>query len=229
VNAERSRTNLAASVRARLLQLARDQRIEFQLVVGEEIRSADEYQGVRVRLVARLAAARIPVQVDVGFGDVVVPAPSLATYPTLLDHTPPRILVYPREAVVAEKLEAILSLGVTNSRMKDFYDLHQLAEGFAFEGPPLALAVAATFERRRTPIPDGEPLVLTSAFLAAPERQRQWRGFLRRSRLEGPPDLDRLGKQLQAFLRPVLGASGGGDPFDRHWPPGGPWGPHGSG
>ena len=89
-------------------------------LAGEEIRAADEYAGARVRLEARLGGARIPVQVDVGFGDAVEPAPTRQTYPTLLGHSPPRILAYPREAVVAEKVEAMLSLGVTNSRMKDF-------------------------------------------------------------------------------------------------------------
>lgn len=89
-------------------------------VKGEEIKAVDEYAGVRVRLAARLAEARIPVQVDVGFGDAVVPGPTWQVYPTLLDHQPPQILVYPREVVVAEKLDAMLTLGVTNSRMKDF-------------------------------------------------------------------------------------------------------------
>ena len=101
-------------------------------VKGEEIKAVDEYAGVRVLLEARLAEARIPVQVNVGFGDAVVPGPTWQAYPTLLDHQPPRILVYPREVVVAEKLEAMLTLGVTNSRMKDFYDVHVLASEFSF-------------------------------------------------------------------------------------------------
>ncbi len=112
-------------------------------LAGEEIRAAEEYVGARVRLEARLAGARISVQVDVGFGD----------------------------AVVAEKLEAMVTLGVTNSRMKDFYDVHLLASSFAFEGSLLARAIRATFERPGTPIPETQPLVLTREFLAAPERQ----------------------------------------------------------
>jgi hypothetical protein len=104
-------------------------------VRGEEIQAAGEYTGVRILFEARLAEARIPVQVNVGFGDAVVPGPAWESYPTLLDHPPPRILAYPREAVVAEKLEAMIALGVTNSRMKDFYDMHILASRFAFEGP----------------------------------------------------------------------------------------------
>jgi predicted nucleotidyltransferase component of viral defense system len=192
-------------------------------VKGEEIKAVDEYAGVRVRLVARLAEARIPVQVDVGFGDAVVPGPTWQVYPTLLDHQPPRILVYPREVVVAEKMEAMLTLGVTNSRMKDFYDVHVLASRFAFEGSGLAAAVHATFERRGTPIPATVPLVLSREFLAAPDRQIQWRAFLRRGRLEVPLDTAGLAGSLQAFLVPVLAALAKEDTFDRTWPAGGPW------
>ena len=194
-------------------------------IAGEEIRAADEYEGVRVRLVARLAEARIPVQVDVGFGDAVVPAPRLESYPTLLGHAPPRVLAYPREAVVAEKLEAMLSLGVTNSRMKDFYDVYRLAELFDFDGSPLVRAVRATFERRKTPLPEDEPLVLEAGFLSAPERETQWRAFLRRGRLDGPPDTARLAELLRRFLGPVLSAASRGEAFERQWVAGGPWDP----
>ncbi len=199
--------------------------IEFDgdSVAGEEIRAGDGYAGVRVRLEARLDEARIPLRVDVGFGDAVVPAPRRAEYPTLLDHAAPRILVYPREAVVAEKLEAMISLGITNSRMKDFYDVHRLGECSAFEGPSLVRAVRSTFERRGTPLPEGEPLVLGPGFLTAPERRTQWRAFLWRGRLEAPGDAGDLAAGLRRFLLPVLAAAARGDPFAARWPPGGPW------
>jgi hypothetical protein len=186
-----------------------DDGIAFDLesMAGEKIRAADKYAGVRVRLEAWLAEARIPVQVDVGFGDAIVPPPRQQTYPTLLDHAPPRILAYSREAVVAEKLEAMVSPGVTNSRMKDFYDVHVLASSFAFEGPSLARAIRATFERRGTPLPETAPLLLTPGFLAAPERQTQWRAFLRRGRLDAPPDAVLLAEALRQFLWLVV--SGG--------------------
>lgn len=192
-------------------------------LAAEEIGAADEYAGVRMRLEAGLAEARIPMQVDVGFGDAITPGPVRETYPTLLDHAPPSILAYPRQVVVAEKLEAMISLGVTNSRMKDFYDVHALASSFGFEGPPLADAIRATFERRGTPFPQGEPLVLTREFLAAPERQAQWRAFLRRGRLRGPPDAGELAHALMRFLGPVLVAVARGRPFPATWPAGGPW------
>ncbi len=198
-------------------------------IAGEEIREPDEYAGVRVRLDARLAGARIPVQVDVGFGDAVLPAPVREVLPTLLDHEPPCVLVYPRETMVAEKVEAMVSLGVTNSRMKDFFDVHRLAESAAFEGATLHRAIRATFERRRTPFPDGEPVVLAQGFLAAPERQTQWRAFLRRGRLGAPPDAGVLTEALRGFLLPVIAAAASSTAFDAYWKPGGPWKSRGKG
>jgi hypothetical protein len=187
---------------------------------GELIRAADEYAGVRIRFEAKLDGARIPMQVDVGFGDAVTPRRE--TYPTLLDHDPPTILAYPREAVVAEKFEAMVSLGVTNSRVKDFHDVHTLASSFAFDGALLAAAIRATFERRGTPLPEEEPLVLSTAFLSAPERRTLWRAFLRRHRLDGPADAAALSDGLRLFLGPVL-ASVRDQTFAGTWPPGGPW------
>jgi hypothetical protein len=192
-------------------------------IVAEEIRAEEEYGGVRVRFEARLAEARIPVQVDVGFGDAILPAPAWESYPTLLDHPPPHVLAYPREAVVAEKTEAMVALGVTNSRMKDFYDVHLLAASFAFEGTTLTRAILATFARRGTPFPDAEPVALTREFLAAPERQTQWRAFLRRGRLEAPLDTGELADGLTRFLGPILAAAARGETLSASWPPGGPW------
>jgi predicted nucleotidyltransferase component of viral defense system len=192
-------------------------------LVGEEIRAADEYAGVRVRLDARLAEARIPVQVDVGFGDAVVPEPRRHHYPTLLDHEAAHILVYPRESVIAEKCEAMVSLGVTNSLMKDLFDVHALASSFAFDGATLVRAVRATFERRRTPFPEGEPIALTLEFVAAPERQTQWRAFLRKGRLEATPDARQLADVLRSFLLPVLTAAARDESFSQTWLPQGPW------
>lgn len=196
---------------------------DLDSIQGEEIRAADEYAGVRVRLEARLTEARIPMQVDVGFGDDITPSPLREAYPTLLEFASPNIFVYPREAVVAEKFEAMISVGVTNSRMKDFYDVYVLASTFAFDGPMLARAIGATFERRGTPLPDGEPLVLTREFLASPERQTQWRAFLRRGRLGGPSNASELADQLRRFLGPLLLARSRGEAIPLTWPAGGPW------
>jgi Nucleotidyl transferase AbiEii toxin, Type IV TA system len=147
---------------------------------GEEIRADEEYQGVRLKMIARLARAQIPVQVDIGFGDIITPAPALQVYPTLLNFPAPEILTYSRETVVAEKLEAMVSLGVINSRIKDFFDIRELALRFEFNGKDLTHAVAATFRRRRTEIPKETPLALSEDFLHQPGRQAQWKAFVRR-------------------------------------------------
>ena len=197
---------------------------ERSSIVGSEIRAEQEYVGVRVTLRATLANARIPMQIDVGFGDAVVPAPRRGQYPTLLDHPAPNILIYPREAVVAEKLEAIVTHGATNSRMKDFYDLHVLATHFSFDGVSLTRAIAATFERRQTPMPPAECPELSREFLMAPERRTLWTAFARRTRLgAASASIETVADTLGAFLAPLLGATAQSATFDATWPPGGPW------
>lgn len=198
--------------------------LDRESIGGSEIRAEEEYVGVRVKLVGDLAGARIPMQIDVGFGDAVVPAPRRETYPTLLDLPPARILAYPREAVVAEKLEAIVTLGVTNSRMKDFYDVHLLATRFRFEGPALTSAIRATFGRRNTPIPGPEPQEVSSAVLTAPERRALWNAFWKRSRVAGTPEsVEQMASMLQRFFGPPLVAMEDGRTFSSRWEPGGPW------
>jgi predicted nucleotidyltransferase component of viral defense system len=196
---------------------------DAESVRGEEIRPDEEYQGVRVRLTARLGEARVPVQVDVGFGDAMTPAPRLETYPTALEQPEPRVLAYSRETVIAEKLEALVSLGPRNSRMKDFYDLHFLAANFEFSGRVLSKAIRATFERRKTPIPDLTPFGLTEEFAAAPDRVTQWSALIRRGRLKQQVSLSRLLVVLRAFLVPILEALREEKPFAKAWPRGGPW------
>jgi len=104
-------------------------RFDAETVEAERISEDADYEGVRVTLVAYLERAKIPIQIDVGFGDIVTPAPSRTAYPTLLEYPGPRLLAYPKETVVAEKLEALVKLGIANTRMKDFYDLENQVEG----------------------------------------------------------------------------------------------------
>ncbi len=130
---------------------------------------------MRVTLEATLANARLPVQVDIGFGDPVTPAVQKIAYPSVLGFLEPRPNAYPPETVVAEKLEALVWLGMRNSRMKDFFDLWAIAATFSFDGPILAAAVDATFTRRKTPFPDGPPVALTDAFAADPRSRRSGR------------------------------------------------------
>lgn len=153
----------------------------------EEIRENARYGGQRARFSGSLDGSRCTAQIDIGFGDAVTPEPKVVAYPTMLDDTPAPILrVYPRETVISEKLEAIVSLGMANSRMKDFFDLRALVrEGRAGEDV-LIEAIRATFERRGTPIPEGVPLGLSNEFANSPAKIALWKGFLDRNRLEAP-------------------------------------------
>jgi len=192
-------------------------------VRGVRIREDQEYGGVRVKLEARIENARVPLQVDVGFGDAV--KPEAATYPTLLDFPAPRLRAYPREAVVAEKLQAMVVLGLANSRMKDFYDLWNLAGSFSFEGERLGNAVRATFERRKLEFPRDLPLALTADFAQDASKKQQWKAFLKKTRLAVGAELD-LGTvlaELRRFLGPLLDALAKGESFVGRWPADGPW------
>jgi predicted nucleotidyltransferase component of viral defense system len=193
-------------------------------VRGERIKEDQEYEGLRLTFVATLERARIPLQIDIGFGDAVTPAAVAVAFPTILDFPTPALMAYPRETVVAEKFQAMVALGIANSRMKDFYDLWVLARRFAFDGAPLAAAIRATFERRKTAVPAAAPLALTAAFTDDAAKNAQWQGFVRKSRL--PADgtaLPEIATALRAFLLPPAEAVRTGAGFARTWTPGGPW------
>jgi hypothetical protein len=166
----------------------------------EEIREDARYGGLRVRLLGRLGNARCTVQLDVGYGDAVTPGPEEAIYPTLLDDQPsPRLRVYPRAAVVAEKLEAIVSLGMANSRMKDYFDLRALARKGALDAQLLGDAIAATFQRRGTEVPVGVPLGLSDEFARDAAKRAQWKAFLSKNRLEAPA-LEEVIEEVRRFV-----------------------------
>lgn len=193
-------------------------------VTGEEIRGGEEYEGVRLFFEARLGVARIPIQVDIGFGDVVLPKPTLLDYPTLLDFPAPRLLAYPRETVIAEKFQSMVDLGIANSRMKDFFDLWTLARQFEFDGAILSHAIGGTFERRRTPLPTTLPVCLTGDFWDNKDKQAQWKGFLKRAGANLPGVfLKDVINFLEPFLMPPTVAAAKGEPFEQLWPVGGPW------
>ena len=191
-------------------------------VVGERIREEADYGGVRVRLLARLGQAQTRVQLDVGFGDVVVPAPVDVQYPTILDLPAPRLRGYTRESAIAEKFEAMVALGELNTRLNDFYDVWFRARHFDFGGATLARAVWATFERRGTELPRS-PLALTEAFAEDAARQVQWRTFVRRSGvLDAPEEFGAVASVVRALLAPVAEAATTGQSLDRHWRAPGP-------
>jgi hypothetical protein len=192
-------------------------------VVGSVIKPDQEYEGVRIHLEAKLERARISVQIDIGFGDTITPDPVQIQYPSMLGFPTPVVLTYPKETVVAEKLHAMVVLGMTNSRMKDFFDLWILAQRFPFDGLLVTCAIRATFERRRTPIPAATPMALTDAFDRDESKQRQWRAFTTKVNLAATPSLPELITRLQTFLLPPLEAAQVCKPVRQQWIPPGPW------
>lgn len=191
----------------------------------EEIREDQQYGGMRVSMRGRLENIRLPIQVDVGFGDAVTPAPKRGPFPVLLDFPPPVLRLYPRETVVAEKTEAMVQLGLVNSRMKDYYDVWVLMRGFEYDGELLKQAMVATFARRKTELPSGVPPGLSDEFANDRQKQAQWTAFLRRTHAKAPTELDfstAVG-QVRGFLMPLLLAAAQSQPFARRWSKGGPW------
>lgn len=194
-----------------ILAVAVDDGIEFDVEAlrVDRIREELEYGGLRLRTTASISGARIPVTVDVGFGDALEPGAEVIDYPTLLDLPSPRLRAYARETVIAEKFQAMVALGIANSRMKDFYDIWLLSQSFRFDDDRLARAIAATFERRGTVIPREIPDVLTPSFAADQQKQRQWSAFVENVGLQ-PGSLDDVIAAVARFIMPHAVAASGG-------------------
>jgi predicted nucleotidyltransferase component of viral defense system len=198
-------------------------RFQAETVRGMEIRKEANYAGIRVTLAGLLAGARCSVQVDVGFGDAVTPAPEPVDYPVILPELPtPRLRAYPRYTVVAEKLDALVTLGIANSRMKDYFDLWVLARQADFDGYILTQAIRATFDRRATQMPDGVPFGLTPDFAEDRQKQIQWQAFLRKNAL-GQVSLPEVLDMLRRFLLPPFHAARDCTVFASMWLPGRSW------
>lgn len=195
--------------------------LEFfaESVRGARIKKDQEYEGVRLSVRARLEQARLSLQIDIGFGDAVTPAPEEIEYPTLLAESPaPRLRAYSRYSVVAEKFQAMVMLGIANTRMKDFFDLWTLARSFDFDGCVLCQAMKITFERRETAVPSTAPLALTPEFYEDRTKQSQWGAFLKRSQLAAQSmTLDEVAAVLRDFLLPPALGVVEGKSFDAHW------------
>ncbi|MDE0025408.1 MAG: nucleotidyl transferase AbiEii/AbiGii toxin family protein [Spirochaetaceae bacterium] len=190
------------------------------------IRTGQPYPSQRIKLTARLGIARIPLQVDIGFGDVVVPGPEEVQFPTLMEGmAAPSVRAYPRTSTVAEKLEAIVQLGQQNSRMKDFHDVWALSETFSFDGSVLSRAIQACFARRKTDWTTLAPLALTPTFYANAGLIRRWTDYRTSTNLVIPPPdaFHVVGERIVAFVGPIRESVLDRVPFDMDWPPGGPW------
>lgn len=183
-----------------------------------EIREGQIYGGVRISLKGKLDQAIVPVQIDIGFGDSVVPPPERVDYPTLLDIPSPEMKAYTRYSMIAEKLHAMVELGIANSRMKDFFDLWLLSRLFNYDGTILQESVKSTFEARKTKMPSKKPLALTSEFFMDSQKQIQWNAFTRKAKPEtAAMNLQATIEKLTGFLMPVLESLRQGEVLEKEW------------
>jgi predicted nucleotidyltransferase component of viral defense system len=183
----------------------------------ERIAEDADYTGMRAKFLAWLGKTRLPMQIDIGFSDIVTPEPTWVSYPTILDQPPPQLAAYNRETAVAEKFEAMAKLGELNSRMKDFFDVMQLANSYNFVGELLAEAIEKTFAQRQTEL-ELEPTCFTSDFARNPTKQQQWGAFVRRSGLSKVPmKFHEIAEAVRIFLQPAAAAVRKGEPFQGRW------------
>jgi Nucleotidyl transferase AbiEii toxin, Type IV TA system len=221
-----SPSHMAEVFKAICATTVKDDGLEFDpsTVQAREIREEQEYGGVRVEMSVRLGQARLELQVDIGFGDAIVPRPRKIDFPSLLGFPQAKVRAYRRETVVAEKFQAMVDLGIANSRMKDFYDLGTFAKEFEFDGKTLSQALEATFNRRKTSLPTETPLALTEEFYGDATKKMQWSAFIRKNTLDSDwLGLDEVVASLNRFLMPPIQALVNSTSFEQQWSAGGPW------
>ncbi len=188
---------------------------------AERITEDADYEGIRIRFRGMLDSARVNMQIDIGFGDIIYPGPEKADLPVILDLPAPRLLCYSRESTIAEKFEAMVKLGELNSRMKDFYDIWLLSRQFDFEGEKLAEAIRLTFDRRGTAMPN-EAAVFTKDFTDA--KQAQWKAFIRKLKQDHvPTSFADIAASVSAFLWPISVELAAGTTASARWIAPGPW------
>ena len=189
-----------------------------ETVRGEVIREENQYDGVRIKFEFRIGRTGEFMQVDIGFGDAVNPPATEIQFPSILEMPSPNFRTYCRDTVVAEKVEAMVSLGYANSRMKDFYDVYTLSKEFDFDGETLKKSIHITFGKRKTGIPDEPPLALTSEFSDDPIKQTQWNAFLRKNGLESIT-LTQTVESIKTFLEPIFLAINKSNDYNSVWSP----------
>ncbi len=199
--------------------------LEFdpESITADVIADVTEYAGVRARIPGNLGPAVVRVQVDVGFGDRLVPSPRALNYPVLLDMPAPRLKGYSRESVIAEKLESIARFGISNSRLKDYVDIWLLSRSSDFEGETLRKAIEATFENRGRPLTE-ELLAQMEEYGRDESWGSQWNAFCRKNRLESVPrELPEVVASISDFIGPVVSAIASERQFAGTWGAPGPW------
>lgn len=192
-----------------------------QTIQTEQITEEADYKGIRVRFQGLLDSARVNMQIDIGFGDVVHPRPGISELPTILDSPAPRLLCYSRESAIAEKFEAMVKLRELNSRMKDFHDIWLLSRQFDVDGIVLSEAIRQTFSNRNTDLP-AEIVAFSEDFTS--EKQVQWAAFRKRLRVDDlPVEFGEITSAVRDFLFPVATALHSGEAFNLSWFAPGPW------
>ena len=190
-------------------------------IQSERITEDADYEGIRIRFRGNLDSARVTLQVDIGFGDIIYPGPEESELPAMLDFPAPRLLCYSRESTIAEKFEAMVKIGVLNSRMKDFYDIWLLSRQFDFDGAKLTEAIRLTFERRETAVPV-KVEAFENAFIHA--KQIQWAAFRQRLQQDHIPNsFHDIVSSIEAFLAPLASTISQGIPTAGKWISPGPW------
>lgn len=177
----------------------------------------------RITVGALLGKARISTRIDIGFGDAVVPEAVSAKFPTLLDFPAPFIRTYPPETVIAEKVHAMAMLDMSNSRMKDFYDVWVLSRLFEFDATVMARAIRATFERRNSLVPTQIPVALTATFSEHPDKVIQWNAFTRRNRIDVETKFSQVVDEIAQFVTPIITAATQREELQSTWIPGSGW------
>jgi predicted nucleotidyltransferase component of viral defense system len=197
---------------------------DSKTIKGYKITEEAEYEGVRVKFTGFLEHSRIPMQIDMGFGDIIYPKPEIINYPVILDFPEPHLKGYPAESVVSEKFEAMVKLGSLNSRMKDFYDIWLMLRQFDFNGAPLTEALKRTFEHRKTPLPQEKPLFAEEIYDEKPDRQTLWKAFLKKGDIKHVPEkLSVAASEIEDFLIKPLDAIKKGYAFNQVWKVQGQW------
>ncbi len=192
-------------------------------VTASRITEDAEYEGVRVRIQGSLGNARVSLQIDIGFGDVIIPGPTKVVYPGLLGFPAPELNGYTMESTIAEKFQAMVKLGVLNSRMKDFYDIWILSRRFDFKGETLAEAIEKTFAKRKTLIAI-DPMVFEPSFFKDGNKKIQWHGFIKKAKLTGAPgDFEDVVASIRQFLQPLVAPIVERRAFHGVWNAPGPW------
>lgn len=193
-------------------------------VKGKKIKENADYDGVRIKFLGFLERARIPMQIDMAFDDVIYPKPKSIDYPVMLDLPKPHLKGYPAESVVSEKFETMVKLGLLNSRMKDFYDIWIIMRQFNFDGAELTEALKKTFEHRKTLLPEDRPLFAEEIYDEKSDRQTLWKAFLKKGDIRHAPEkLTTTASEIEDFLIKPLNAIIKDQNFDNEWKAPGPW------